>query len=137
MLPRWAFTLGKVTQIGAHIFYRLPGAIGNAAVFGDRWSGVESIPALDLNRLRRALEAEDALLPAEPQFVPGLTVVADVKDRHSDADVGGRLDTTRTWRLEIPDPQQLSASYSSAVSGQGVRASEIAGDPAAGNGGER
>jgi len=137
VLPRWAFTLGKVTQIGAHIFYRLPGAIGNAAVFGDRWSGVESIPALDLNRLRRALEAEDALLPAEPQFVPGLTVVADVKDRHSDADVGGRLDTTRTWRLEIPDPQQLSASYSSAVSGQGVRASEIAGDPAAGNGGER
>ena len=135
VLPRWAFTLGKVTKIGAHIFYRLPGAIGNAAVFGDRWSGVERIPALDLNRLRRALEADDALLPPEEQFVPGLTVVADVKDRHSDADVGGRLDTTRAWRLEIPDPQQLSASYSNSVSGQGVSAAQIAGDP--GNEGDR
>jgi len=137
VLPRWAFTLGKVTKIGAHIFYRLPGAVGSAAVFGDRWSGVERIPALDFNRLRRALEAEDALLPPEQQFVPGLTVIADVKDRHSDADVGGRIDTSRAWRLEIPDPQQLSASYSSAVSGQGVSASEIAGDPSANNGGER
>jgi spore germination cell wall hydrolase CwlJ-like protein len=137
VLPRWAFTLGKVTKIGAHIFYRLPGSIGNANVFADRWSGIERIPALDFNRLRLALAAEDALIAPEEQFVPGLTVVADVRDRHSDADVGGRIDTTRAWRLDIPDPQQLSASYSSAVSGQGANASEIAGDPAAGSGAER
>ena len=137
VLPRWAFTLGKVTKIGAHIFYRLPGSVGNANVFGDRWSGIERIPALDFSRLRAALAAEDALLPPEAQFVPGLTVTADVKDRHADADVGGRLDTTRAWRLNIPDPQQLSASYSSALSGQGVSVNEIAGDPSAGNGAER
>ena len=137
VLPRWAFTLGKVTTIGAHIFYRLPGSVGNAGVFADRWSGLERIPALDFNRLRAALAAENALVPLEDQFVPGLTVVADVKDRHSDADVGGRLDTTRTWRLEIPDPQQLSAGYSSALSGQGVSVNEIAGDPSTGNGAQR
>jgi len=137
VLPRWAFTLGKVTKIGAHIFYRLPGSIGNADVFADRWSGIERIPTLDFTRLRAALAAEDALVAPEEQFVPGLTVVPDVKDRHSDADVGGRIDTTRAWRLEIPDPQQLSASYSSAVWGQGVTASEIAGDPSAGGEGQR
>ncbi len=129
VLPRWAFTLGKITKIGAHIFYRLPGSVGNAAVFGDRWGGVEAIPTLDMNRLRRALEAEEALVPVEETLVPGLTVVADVKDRHADADVGGRLDTTRGWTLSIPDPQQLSAGYSAAISGQAGTAAEIAGEP--------
>jgi len=102
--------------------------------FEDRWSGVERIPALDYSRLRQALEAEEELVPVEEQFVPGLTVVPDVKDRHAEIDVGGRLDTTREWRLSIPDPQQLSAGYRSAVSGQGdsdtsVSGANIAGDP--------
>jgi spore germination cell wall hydrolase CwlJ-like protein len=135
VLPRWAFTLGKVKKIGTHIFYRLPGSIGNAVAFGDRWRGVERIPALDMSRLRRALEAEDALVTPEEQFVPGLTVVPDVKDRHSELDVGGRLDTTGSWRLNVPDPNQLSASYSSALSGQGASSADIAGNP--GTGGDR
>ena len=43
----------------------------------------------------------------------------DVKDRHADADVGGRLDTTTGWQLSIPDPVQLSAGYRSATAAQG------------------
>ncbi len=44
VVPRWAFTLGKLTQIGRHIFYRLPGRVGSAGAFGDHWTGVERIP---------------------------------------------------------------------------------------------
>jgi spore germination cell wall hydrolase CwlJ-like protein len=120
VVPRWAFTLGKLEKIGTHIFYRFPGRPGNADAFSERWNGSERIPALDLARLRRNLEAEEALLAEqETELVPGLTVAREVSDRHSESDVGGRLDTTTGWQLNIPDPVQLSASYRSAVSDQG------------------
>lgn len=121
VVPRWAFTLGKLTQIGRHIFYRLPGRIGSEGAFGDRWTGVERIPALDLGRLRAALDAklsDEALTEPTEALVPGLTVTPDAKDRHAAADVGGRLDTTTTWRLSIPDPAALSNTYKNTVSTQ-------------------
>jgi len=120
VLPGWAYTLGKLRQIGAHIFYRLPGRIGNAAAFADHWAGFERIPALDFDRLRRNLAAAEGAATALPEedFVPGLTVTPDIKDRHAAEDVGGRLDTTTGWRLSIPDTVQLSASYRSALTEQ-------------------
>ena len=88
-------------------------------MFADRWSGSERIPSLDFARLRRNLEADEALLAeAEIELVPGLTVAPDVTDRHAAIDVGGRLDTTTGWRLNIPDPVQLSATYRSTVTDQ-------------------
>jgi len=128
VVPRWAFTLGKLEKIGAHIFYRFPGRAGSVAVFSDRWSGSEGIPALDFARLRRNLEADDALLATpEIEYVRGLTVAPDVTDRHAPIDVGGRLDTTTGWRLNIADPVQLSAGYRSTVTGQAASASALAG----------
>ncbi len=120
VVPRWAFTLGKLAQIGRHIFYRLPGRVGSASAFGDHWAGVERIPALDYGRLRAALVARVEGVEDEPQaaFVPGLTVTFDERDRHAPIDVGGRLDTTTAWRMSIPDPAQLSNSYKSAISSQ-------------------
>jgi spore germination cell wall hydrolase CwlJ-like protein len=119
VLPRWAFTLGKLQKIGVHIFYRFPGSAGSARAFSDRWSGTERIPALDFDRLRRNFEAEKTLLAeSDIEYAPGLTVVPDVADRHTSIDVGGRLDTTTGWRLNIPDPTQLSATYQSTVSDQ-------------------
>ena len=124
VVPKWAFTLGKLGQIGRHIFYRLPGSIGDARVFTSVWSGIEHIPALDFNRLRARLAARDevsaelALAPTD-QFVPGLTVTPDVKDRHAANDVGGRLDTTTGFTLSIPDPTQASTHYRNALAGQG------------------
>jgi hypothetical protein len=121
VVPRWAFTLGKLTQIGRHIFYRLPGRVGSEGAFGDRWTGVERIPALDFGRLRAALDAklnDETLIEPAEAFVPGLTVTPDAKDRHAASDVGGRLDTTTTWRLSIPDPAQVSNTYQSTVSTQ-------------------
>ncbi|MEZ5681366.1 MAG: cell wall hydrolase [Erythrobacter sp.] len=120
VVPRWAYTLGKITQIGRHIFYRFPGRGGSAASFAQRWSGREYIPQIDFDRLRVKLAARDAdEVETVAAYVPGTTVVADVKDRHAAADVGGRLDTTTTWRLAIPDPVQLNASYKATLAGQG------------------
>lgn len=105
VLPKWAYQLGKITQIGRHIFYRFNGNWGKASTFNGRYSGIERIPALDFAALRsRALEdGTEVELPTE-QFAPGLTVLPEVTDRHAANDVGGRIDMTKTWRPSIPDP---------------------------------
>jgi spore germination cell wall hydrolase CwlJ-like protein len=128
VVPRWAYTLGKLTQIGHHIFYRFPGSVGSAKAFGDTWTGIEQIPSLDVGRLRAALAAHeiDDELPVAANLVPGLTVSPDVSDRHAEIDVGGRLDTTTTWRLSIPDPHAISDGYRRTLSGQGEAAAPAA-----------
>lgn len=110
VLPRWAYQLAKITQIGHHIFYRFNGAWGRAAVFRDRYAGDEQIPAFDYAALRERLAARDPDESA-PALAPGLTVPPDVTDRHTADDVGGRLDVTKQWRLTIPDPTTASANY--------------------------
>ena len=119
VVPKWAYTLGKITQIGRHIFYRFPGSPGMSASFYRGWGGREVLPQVDYTRflLAEAEGVED--MPIDPGYTPGLTVVPDVKDRHAAADVGGRIDTTKTWRLSIPDPVELSAGYRSTLAGQG------------------
>ena len=67
--------------------------------------------------------------PVAPVFTPGTTVVPDVKDRHAPQDVGGRLDTTKTWRLSIPDPTQASGGYDATRAGQGEPVKETPADP--------
>ena len=133
VVPRWAFTLGKITQIGRHIFYRFPGRAGSAGAFHERWSGLEHIPSIDFDRLRHRLAASAAaeFEPVE-SFVPGTTVVPDVKDRHAASDVGGRLDTTKGWTLSIPDPVQASSEYQATRAGQG----DLMAAPGANAGGE-
>ena len=116
VLPKWAYQLGKITQIGRHLFYRFNGAYGSAAIFTGRYSGIEAIPALDLAALReRALEDGMQLEETAPAFVPGLTVTPDVTDRHAEGDVGGRIDMTKTWRPSIPDPVSGNSNLKQAV----------------------
>jgi spore germination cell wall hydrolase CwlJ-like protein len=116
VLPKWAFQLGKITQLGRHIFYRFNGVLGQSEAFTARYSGVERIPAIDYAGLRaRVLEKGEAELAQT--FVPGLTVPPLVTDRHDKKDVGGRLDMTKPWRLSIPDPVAASARYRQAVGG--------------------
>ncbi|MFN2101280.1 cell wall hydrolase [Altererythrobacter sp. MF3-039] len=130
VLPRWAFKLGKLEKIGLHIFYRFKGNWGSSEAFNRRWSGRETIPALDFERLRRRLAANVEMLPPEPEFVPGLTVVRDVTDRHADHDVGGRIDTTKAWRPSIPDPVTASSSYRATLGNHGADASLESGEMA-------
>ena len=119
VVPRWAFTLAKINKIGAHIFYRFPGRAGGSNAFAAHWNGREYIPDISEARLRAMMEAHTDFVPIEPVYVPGTTVVPHVTDRHAPADVGGRLDTTKTWRLSIPDPVSAGGSYMSAREQQG------------------
>ena len=130
VLPKWAFTLGKIRQIDTHIFYRFPGTAGRANAFSRGWAGSEAIPALDVGRLRARLVqaqgvdegtiADGAVLPLESGiYETGLTVPPDPTDRHAKQDVGGRLDVTTQWRLTIPDPAEIGSAYASTRAGQG------------------
>jgi hypothetical protein len=115
VLPKWAFQLGKIEQIGRHIFYRFNGGWGKASSLDQAYSGHEFIPALNFAALRERLQEDrTAPLPAGG-FVPGLTVPPTVTDRHAENDVGGRIDMTKEWRLTIPDPVQASSRYRAAV----------------------
>ena len=133
VVPKWAFTLGKLAQIGRHIFYRLPGRVGSEAAFRDSWTGVERIPQLDFVRLRAELDARLDKTAEQPleTFVPGLTVTPHAADRHAPNDVGGRIDTTTTWRLSIPDPAELSNGYQKTISSQSTGAAESVEEPSA------
>lgn len=44
VFPAWAPQLVKTAQIGAHIFYRLPGLGGSPLAFGETYAGIEPIP---------------------------------------------------------------------------------------------
>lgn len=114
VLPKWAFNLAKIEQLGRHIFYRFHGGWGRSSALMGRYSGVEAIPQLNLDALKARLmaEGEDAFVE---QTVPGLTVTPHVTDRHAAADVGGRIDTTKQWRLAIPDPVAASTRYRAIV----------------------
>lgn len=129
VLPKWAFQLGKIDQIGRHIFYRFNGGWGRASALNGRYSGLERIPALDMNALQERLLAAGEVAAAD-NLVPGLTVTPHVTDRHASSDIGGRLDTTKQWRLAIPDPVQASSRYREAI-GENVEAAQLAVDAAA------
>lgn len=120
VVPKWAYTLAKLDVIGTHIFYRFPGGAGEPRAFSARWARSERVPSINWDRLNAAQEAF-ALEEVEPEeeWVPGLTVAPDPTDRHAASDVGGRIDTTKEWRLTIPDPVNSETSYDAAIAGQG------------------
>ena len=115
VLPKWAFQLGKIEQVGRHIFYRFTGGWGRAGAFTGKWTGVERIPAINFAALQARVAADGTVLPAEERFVPGLTVAPLASDRHAENDVGGRIDTTKPWRLSIPDPTASTSRYRAAI----------------------
>ena len=69
VLPYWADSLDKSTQVGRHIFYRFKNALGSAAAFRQRYAGREPAPIAPSTvevSLEAVQEAEAALAsPAE------------------------------------------------------------------------
>lgn len=109
--PRWAPLLAKITQIGAHIFYRWPGAWGQPRAFDGRYIGEPSDPM--------------ALRPARLVLARAETV-----DQQADSgppiprapnDVGGLLDTSKGWTLSIPDPRETRGESSKVLAEQQIR----------------
>lgn len=118
VLPKWAFQLAKIEQLGRHIFYRFNGSWGRTAALSGRYSGFEYIPAINLLALRKRLDAEES--SRQLRFETGLTIAPHVTDRHAANDVGGRLDATKEWRLSIPDPVSASSGYRESIGAQSV-----------------
>ena len=120
VVPRWAYTLGKIRQIGAHIFYRFPGSPGEARAFTRSWIGVERIPRVDFSRFEvAALDEEEGLVETDPLIEAVAALPPDPTDRRAENDIGGRLDTSKQWRLDIPDPTQASSAYRSTLQTHG------------------
>ena len=112
--PWWATTLNKLTQIGAHIFYRWKGMSGETAAFRQAYSGRE--PVIDEVRLSRPRlqiaatdEASIAEAVANGEAMAPRTVVIDGQTRVVGVvSLGGRRQPTAE---EIAAINQRLADY--------------------------
>jgi spore germination cell wall hydrolase CwlJ-like protein len=115
--PYWAPKLHKLTQIGAHIFYRWPGGWGLRRAFVGNHAGAE--PGI---RVPPAVEPVIAEAPEVP-------VAIGVVEPRAANDVGGRLDVSKGWTLSIPAPSETRGSLSQMLStqqGEGALPAETA-----------
>jgi hypothetical protein len=103
--PRWAPLLGKVAQIGQHIFYRWPGAWGLPAAFTGRYIGEPRDPL----SMRPPKPVDQPLMVDAIAEATGPNTDGTVLQRAPD-DVGGLLDTTKGWTLHIPGPEDSSGA---------------------------
>lgn len=106
--PWWSPTLNKLTQIGAHIFYRWKGVYGEPAAFRQAYSGRE--PRIDEARFSRprlqiasTTEADAALAEAAAKGETATrTVEIDGQTRVVGVlSLGGRQQPTREQIIEI------------------------------------
>lgn len=118
VLPRWAPKLTKIEQIGAHIFYRWPGSWGKPTAFSDAYAGAEYIPAF--SQLYQGGGALAVAVPGEAIAIEGAAPPRDPTDHRADNDVGGRVDITKGWVPNIPDPTQGKSRFDSLTSQQGA-----------------
>lgn len=80
VVPYWAADLDKVTLIGSHIFYALPGRGGNVAAFRASYDFASEFAPTALPLALQPLEPTDALPAAQsamPPLVPPLGPMAD------------------------------------------------------------
>lgn len=117
--PYWAPRLAKISQIGAHIFYRWPGTWGSTAAFTGRYVGEPHDPASLRPPLRNAVLTDGSIVPVEDPALAGPPV------SRAENDVGGLLDTSKGWTLNIPIPSD-SAGAAKAVVQQQAKPAEPA-----------
>ena len=113
MAPRWAPTLTKITQLGAHIFYRWPGGWGQSGAFTGRYIGEPQDPAA-LRPAYRPVTADAAVMEAvvSGPITDGTTL------KRAPNDVGGLLDVSKGWTLTIPDPKEINGAAKQAMAQQ-------------------
>lgn len=98
--PAWGPMLTKISKLGAHIFYRWPGAWGQPGAFTGRYIGEPRDPAslrppLDLARLA----TDNGAMMSGP-------ITDGTQLGRAANDVGGLLDTSKGWTLNIPMPNE-------------------------------
>ena len=109
--PYWAPRLAKLTKIGAHIFYRWPGAWGATAAFTGRYIGEPADPLALRPPLRQAELTDGPMGPTEDPALAGPPVP------RAENDVGGLLDASKGWTLNIPMPSE-SATATKSIAAQ-------------------
>lgn len=102
--PYWAPMLAKISKIGAHIFYRWPGGWGSTAAFTGRYIGEPSDPSVLRPPLRQAMLTDDTVVPVEDPAIAGPPIA------RAPNDIGGLLDPTKGWTLNIPMPNETFAA---------------------------
>jgi spore germination cell wall hydrolase CwlJ-like protein len=105
--PYWAPRLAKIVQIGAHIFYRWPGAWGSTAAFTGRYIGEPADPLSLRPPLRQAVLTDGTIVAIEDPAAAGPPMP------RAENDVGGLLDTSKGWTLNIPMPSETSSATKS------------------------
>ena len=102
--PRWAPLLTKINKLGAHIFYRWPGAWGQVGAFNGRYIGEPRDPA----SMRPAI----FIKPNGGEInADGAAVAYDGPPiARAPNDVGGLLDVSKGWTLNIPMPGEAGAA---------------------------
>ena len=113
--PYWAPKLAKVEKIGAHIFYRWPGAWGRRAAFTGRYIGEPRDPLA----LRPPPPSETIAEGEEALAVDA--IVAGPPVPRAPNDVGGLLDTSKGWTLNIPAPGEIERESARAIAAQEKR----------------
>jgi spore germination cell wall hydrolase CwlJ-like protein len=101
--PRWAPMLAKVARLGQHIFYRWPGAWGQPAAFSGRYIGEPRDPL----SMRPAPPAAGVAIPLTEAIA---AVDAGPPVPRAENDVGGLLDPSKGWTLNIPGPGEAESA---------------------------
>jgi spore germination cell wall hydrolase CwlJ-like protein len=107
--PRWAPMLTKIAQLGAHIFYRGPGSWGMPGAFNGRYIGEPRDPLSMRPPLRIAKALPGEVLAVEQAVARGPVTDGSILKRAQN-DVGGLLDVSKGWTLNIPGPDAGSAT---------------------------
>lgn len=113
--PRWAPMLAKITKIGAHIFYRWPGALGRQAAFTGRYIGEPNDPSALRPPMPTTLE------PTIEEVIAAGPITDGTLLKRAPTDVGGLLDVSKGWTLHIPGPDEVGTASSRAVARQQQR----------------
>ncbi len=111
--PRWAPMLTKISKLGAHIFYRWPGGWGQPAAFVGRYIGEPNDPAT----LRPPLNLAKLTLEGGETITAG-PITDGTQLGRAPNDVGGLLDMSKGWTLNIPMPNESSAAARSIAESQ-------------------
>ena len=112
VVPYWQPTLVKLTQIGAHIFYRWSGDAGRPGAFLGRYAGLETAPppiqGIDNGAAVLSVASADATLP-EPlrAVIPQPRLVAVDPGQATDASAT----TPATDDVKPPPPAKKKVSY--------------------------
>ncbi len=99
--PRWAPLLTKISKLGAHIFYRWPGTWGQVGAFNGRYIGEPRDPStMRPLILARATTVDGTIVMDSGPINSGPPIA------RAENDVGGLLDTSKGWTLNIPMPDE-------------------------------